>query len=111
MGISTNNSNDSLKNWLLIAASTLFLAIVPIWPYGFYTLLRLLVCGIAIFVAYQIRTDQILKTRTAPLIIIAVLFNPLFPIYFIRLIWMPIDIGIGIYLLMLRNKIGEKHGV
>ncbi len=89
----------------MVAIVTLFLAIIPIWPFGFYTLLRLLVCGIAVYVAIKVGRDESLRKHKIPLIIIAALFNPLFPVYFVRLVWFPIDIGIGIYLLNLRNKV------
>ena len=95
----------NLRTILLVAACTLFLAIIPIWPYVFYTLLRLFVCGFIAYVAYKIRNEERLKPHKIPLIIMAVLFNPLFPIYLVRLIWFPIDVGIGIYLLNLRSKI------
>ncbi len=102
----SNQEIKMLHSWLLVVAVVLFVAIIPIWPYGFYTLLRLLVCGITAFIAYKIHKNfPELGAHKIALVIIAVLFNPLFPVYLVRFIWMPVDIGIGIYLLALRKKI------
>ncbi len=100
-----DTANNNLKKLLMVAAVILFMAIIPFWPYGFYTLLRLVVCAIAGYSAFKIGHNENLKKHKVPLILIAILFNPLFPVYFVRLIWFPIDICIGIYLLTLRNRI------
>lgn len=75
---------------LKAAAVMLALAVPPIWPYGYYMLLRLVVCGVAAFSAHQIR-------RTSPgmssgLVIMALLFNPVIPVFLPRALWIPIDL-------------------
>lgn len=61
------------------------------WPYGYYQLLRWVVCGASIFVAY---TTYSWKKVWATWIFgfIALLFNPLIPIHLTREIWKPIDV-------------------
>ncbi len=95
----------TLQTFLVVATVVLFIAVIPIWPYGFYTMLRLLVCGVTAYVAYKSKQIKSLEAHKVPLIIIAVLFNPLIPVYLVRTIWLPIDIGIGIYLIFLARKL------
>lgn len=96
----------TIRSLLIGATAALFLAVLPIWPYGFYTLLRLLVCGVCFYLVYKIKFLPTFLPHKVPLIIIAVLFNPLIPVYLVRTIWFPVDIGIGIYLIILIKKLG-----
>ncbi len=74
-----------------ISIIMLLLAIPPIWPYGYYTLLRLVVCGTSAFIAYTAHTlnKQVL---TYTLGFIALLFNPLIPIHLDKELWSVIDL-------------------
>ncbi|GAF92770.1 unnamed protein product [marine sediment metagenome] len=80
----------------LVPAGALLIALLPL-PYGFYTLMRLVVCGAAIILAYQ---EYLLHNQMSGWLVIfavlALLFNPLIPIYLTREIWAPIDIGAAI---------------
>jgi hypothetical protein len=74
----------------VIATIMLLLALAP-WPYGYYQLLRFVVCGIAGYVAFMVYSWQ--KVWAVWLFgFIAVLFNPLIPIHLSREIWQPIDV-------------------
>ena len=74
----------------LIAASMLLLALAD-WPYGYYQLLRFVVCGVGIYVAYAAYNWQ--KMWAVWLFgFIALLFNPLIPIHLSREIWQPINV-------------------
>jgi len=78
----------------IIAAIMLFLALAP-WPYGYYQLLRFVVCGVAVYVAFMAYNWQ--KMWAVWLFgFIAVLFNPLIPIHLSREIWQPIDVVCGV---------------
>jgi len=78
----------------IIAAIMLFLALAP-WPYGYYQLLRFVVCGAAVYVAYLAYNWQ--KIWAVWLFgFIAVLFNPLIPIHLSRELWQPVDVICGI---------------
>ena len=73
----------------IIAAVMLFGALGR-WPYGYYQLLRFVVCGVSVYVAYTAYTWQ--KMWAVWLFgFIAVLFNPLIPIHLSREAWQPID--------------------
>lgn len=96
----------------LISALMLFLAIPEGWPYGYYTILRLVVCASAVFVAYVAVID-FEKTKWAYLFgFVALLFNPLIPIHLTKEIWVVIDIMAAllfiISIFVLRNKRHER---
>ncbi|MCX7611738.1 MAG: hypothetical protein N2043_09155 [Ignavibacterium sp.] len=98
---------NGIKLSRIIAAAMLLLAIANL-PYGYYRFLRIavtLIAGVNAYVEYK-KDNQVL------LIIflgIAILFNPIFPIYFSRGTWMPIDLIIGIFFgVTAFTKIGEK---
>jgi hypothetical protein len=99
----------TLRTMLIVATVSLFLAIIPIWPYGFYTFLRFLVCGVSAYFAYKISHNEKFIKHRVPLIVIAVLFNPLFPVYLFRLMWVLIDLGVGIYFLLLLRKFKRQY--
>ena len=72
-----------------IAALMLFLSLAP-WPYGYYQLLRFVVCGVAVYVASMAYNWHKIWA-TCLFGFIAVLFNPLIPIHLSREAWQPID--------------------
>ena len=83
----------------MIAAIMLLLALAP-WPYGYYQVLRLVVCGVAVYVAFMGYTWQ--KMWAMWLFgFIAVLFNPLLPIHLSRQIWQAIDVVCGILFMVI----------
>ncbi len=83
----------------VIAATMLILALVP-WPYGYYQLLRFVVCGVAVYVAFI--TYQWKKIWATWLFaFIAVLFNPLIPIHLSRELWQTIDVICGVIFIVI----------
>jgi heme/copper-type cytochrome/quinol oxidase subunit 4 len=73
----------------LIAALMLFGALGR-WPYGYYQLLRFVVCGVSVYVAFMAYNWQ--KIWAVWLFgFIAFLFNPLIPMHISRELWQPID--------------------
>jgi hypothetical protein len=73
----------------LLAAIMLLVAVVPL-PYGYYQFMRWVVCGIAVYTAVSAYRWK--KTWATWFFgAIAVLFNPIFPIYLSREVWLPID--------------------
>jgi len=97
-----------LPKFLLIAAVVLFVAVIPVWPYGYYTFMRFLVCCVSAYVAFKLNNIKRLKLHVVPLVAIAMLFNPLIPVHLSRNIWLPIDIGTGLYFIAL--VISMKRG-
>lgn len=74
-----------------IAALMLLMALGD-WPYAYYQFLRLVVCGVGVYVAvtaYQWRRMWAVWLFGMA----AVLFNPFAPIHLSRDLWQPIDVG------------------
>ena len=83
----------------LVPAVMLLVAVGPM-PYGYYTLLRWIVCIACIFVAsqeYDLR--GVASVGVLGFTGLAVLFNPLIPIPLTREIWAPINVGVAIVLI------------
>ena len=95
------------KPIIYITAALLLIAIAPL-PYGYYTLLRIVVTGVLIWAAV-IAYDR--QNPTLPWIygILAVLFNPVIPIYLSREIWLPIDIGTAAFLFFTKDSIQDSN--
>ncbi len=66
-------------------------------PYGYYTLTRIAVCGFAGLFAF-IAWAESLASRVWAVVfgLVAVLFNPIVPIYLTRATWFDLDIGTAI---------------
>jgi hypothetical protein len=88
------NKDLSDKTPLLIPsliAAAMSLGALADWPYGYYQLLRFVVCGAGVYVAYTAYNWQ--KMWAVWLFgFIALLFNPLIPIHLSREIWQPINV-------------------
>jgi hypothetical protein len=77
----------------LVAAGILFGALADL-PYGYYQMLRWIVFGVSIYIAYKaFRWDK--KWAIWVFSGSAVLFNPILPIYLTREIWQPLDVIFG----------------
>ena len=82
--------NRFIKYFIILTILMLFGAIAE-WPYGYYTLLRWITCIASILVALQAFEKNIDWAKVV-FIVIAILFNPLAPIYLSRSTWIPLDI-------------------
>jgi hypothetical protein len=75
----------------LLSIIMLLLAVPPIWPIGYYMLLRIVVCVSSAYLSLLgFNMDK--KSWGWIFIVIAVLFNPIAPIYLKKDIWVVIDI-------------------
>lgn len=75
--------------------------------YGYYQLLRFVVCGSAAYSAYIFFKIGI-KPILWVLVLIAIIFNPLFPLHFKREGWHAIDIA-TIIIQLIFFSIGMMH--
>ena len=93
------------ENWFtIIAGIMLLLAIPTIFPYGYFQILRWVVAGVALYNAYTAYESK----RNAWVLImgaIAVLFNPIFPIYFQKETWVILDLIVSIIMFVSIIKI------
>ena len=82
-----------------ITGTILLLGVLPL-PYGFFTILRIIVTASSIYLIVNLHT-QIPNKISITLIFVSILFNPIIPIYFDKTIWIFIDIIMGIFFLAL----------
>lgn len=96
-----------------VPAALLLVALAPL-PYGYYILVRFVVCGAAAFLAWK-HFDAMDRFNpwTLILAIMALLFNPLIPVHLSRELWAPIDlltaITFGAHYYVVRR--GEGNGM
>ena len=98
--------NKNTASW--IAIIMLLLAIPSgLWPYSYYTILRWVITGIAIFIWTLVSS---LKNEIWDWVAIgiAVLFNPIIPIHLDKDAWVLIDFITVILFLMFIFKINNK---
>jgi len=96
-----SNKSKRIKNRAiatLISIALLILALAD-WPYGYYVLLRLFVCGTTGYLAC-IEFNRERQGWTWILGFIALIFNPLFPLHFDREVWSIIDLGVAVILIV-----------
>jgi|SRR3989338_1093670 len=78
-----------------IAAIALLIAVIPIWPYFFYQFLKLAVFGAAAFSVYLYHKEKNTKWMMV-MIVIAIIFNPINPLYFGHFLWSVADIIVAL---------------
>ncbi len=78
----------------LVATVLLVGALRDGWPYGYFTLLRWVVCAAGVVVAW-IAYSWGRSWAVAVFALVAILFNPLAPVYLSRETWQPIDIAVA----------------
>ena len=91
----------------LIAAVMALVAIADL-PYGYYTLMRLVVCATAVFVlVVAARGGQMWAVWVYS--IIALLFNPVVPVHLTKGLWQPLDFIAGAVLIIAAIFVHRKH--
>lgn len=87
----------NIKIVSIICACLLFIAVMNL-PIEFYTILRIVVCVGSVLVIISLLKKDVWAIVFG---IIAILFNPIFPVYlYFKPYWIPIDIITGILFLM-----------
>lgn len=94
---------------LYICAAMLLIGVAPL-PYGYYTLLRLVACGVfafAAFAAFQ-KKNSVLPWVNGVLVL---LFNPLIPVHLEKGVWVILDMAAAVYLLATAKMITSRQNV
>lgn len=94
----------NLKIAFLVSGLLLCFAVIPAWPYGYYTFLRIVICLNTVYGAFIVREKKILGKHFVPLVLIAILFNPFYPVFLSRWIWVIIDLVLAVYFLQISKK-------
>lgn len=76
-------------------AGLLLLSIAPL-PYGYYIMLRFVVCGAATYLAWKHYEVIAVHPWTIVFVGVALLFNPFIKVHFSREIWAFCDISVAI---------------
>lgn len=102
------NIKKLIKFPIIISVIMLLLSILPL-PYGYYTLLRIIVCGTAIYLVwFSYKLSKMVWVWIMGGI--AILFNPLIPIHLNKGTWVFIDLIISIlFLIFLRLYKNESN--
>lgn len=104
--------------WIFIIPAALLLIGIADMPIGYYTFLRIVVClssGVIAYGSYSI--EEKISFRAALFGLIALLFNPIFPVYLQdKELWTTIDIisaisfvWAGIYVNKKMKEDGNEH--
>jgi hypothetical protein len=75
----------------LIPAVMLAIALAPL-PYGYFMLLRLVVCGAAVWLSYALISGGRWQGMGWTFVAIAILYNPVFKVHFERELWMILNL-------------------
>ncbi len=95
---------------LPVGTAVVFLlgALAP-WPYGYFVFLRWVVCFAALMVAFRAHEiERLWALWTFGLV--ALLFNPLIPIYLTRELWAPIDLLTAVLFAVAIASLRERAG-
>lgn len=91
------NKNKNIA--IVISVMLLFLAMIEGLPYGFFTLLRLVVFGTTVYLSWLAYKSE----RHAWIWLfgfIALVFNPLLPLYLCRDLWVVADFLVAVFLIV-----------
>jgi hypothetical protein len=90
---------NSIPWWLWLVPIVLLFLATERMPYGYYTLTRIIVCGFASCLVFVSREDIVVsRVWSAVFFCIAILFNPIIPIYLSRRTWYGFDVAAAIIL-------------
>ena len=77
-----------------VATIALLIAVIPVWPYFFYQALKLVVFGASGFSVYLYHKEKNKKWMVI-MICIAIVFNPINPLYFGHFLWSIADLVVA----------------
>lgn len=91
------NKNKNIA--IIISVILLFLAMIEGWPYGFFTLLRLVVFGTTAYLSWLAYKSE-KQAWTWVFGFIALVFNPLIPLHLGRDLWIVVDLLVALFLIV-----------
>src|SRR5947208_13908032 len=90
-------TSKSIPGWVWLIPITLLLVATARLPYGYYTFTRVVVCALAALIAIATWHDsQIGRAWSVLFELVAILFNPVLPIFLKRNICFHLDVGIAL---------------
>lgn len=73
----------------------LLLAVVPVWPYFLYQFLKFMIFGAAAHSVYLYHKEKN-KEWMIIMIVVAIIFNPINPLYFGHFLWSVVDLIVAL---------------
>lgn len=98
----------NMKSIAQVTALALFLGIFT-WPYEYYQLLRIVVFLVSAYFSHRYLQLKLIMP-TVVFLGIAILFNPILPIYLLKSTWILIDIFSSLFFIYIGNNLGGKYG-
>ena len=92
LGVHKAAQRRSLPIAQAIGIVMLLWALVPTNPYGYYILLRIVICGVCAWLAYRAWTVERIGWGWA-LAITAVIYNPVFRVHATRELWSVVNVA------------------
>jgi len=106
-----NKNSAKFLKWPGMIASTMLLLAFLDWSYGYYNLLRVAITSVSIYYVYYL--DTTLEKQNFwfwSLIGIAILFNPIIPVYlYDKSVWEIIDIVVVIFFMVFLSKYNKPN--
>jgi len=95
--------------WPALFGSGLLLLSFLAWPYAYYTFLRIAITGVAIYYAYYLYSIKKQNFWFWGFVVIAILFNPIVPIYLKdKSIWSITDVIVVILFVIFISRVNKK---
>lgn len=109
--IDYKNLNPKLPYQAYIVAGALLLLAAASMPYGYYTFVRIAVCGLASVNAYHSLSQHMQNKSIWPwlFLLVAILFNPFVVIHMQKEAWMLADISVGLLFFFIAYKIRNNQ--
>lgn len=85
--------NEWLPPWVLLVAAVLAFVAIADLPYGFYRLVRWVVFVVGIAAAFRFKDSPGWMWGMG---FVALVFNPIFPFHFDKVVWRVLDAGAGV---------------
>lgn len=84
----------SIPRLVWLAPAILLIVATSHLPYGYYTFTRIVTCGAAAIIAFAgFKGHPVNQVWAVPLVLVAILFNPIIPIHLARQRWIYLDFG------------------
>lgn len=90
---------EDYNEWPAIVAGLMLILAIFSWPYGYYILLRWVVAAAAIYLAVKLHQNG--DNNLWVFVVLAILFNPITPVYGTRDFWFVPDLVGGALFLAL----------
>jgi hypothetical protein len=78
----------------IVPAGMLFAALGH-WPYGYYTLLRVVVTTAALLTAFAYQRTKTFSVWIGLFLVVAAIFNPVVPLHLTRGVWSILNVAAG----------------